>query len=183
MGIKASTTEIGQKEVSARNYTYRYWAGAGAGILLGMILVISGLGKLLYQGEFLEVLLTGSFLNTSLVYIVAKWFPWVEVLFGLLLITGFVLKTMASLSAALIAAFIADNAWRLSQGLGYEPCGCFGILEKMVMGTFSSVEALYVDIGMLALVLIILLSYPERFLNIYPWFLEKERTGEDKEDN
>ena len=180
MGIRANKTETDHSEPATRGYTYRYWAGVGAGILLGLIFIISGVGKLLYQGEFLIAILSGSFITPQLAYLVAQWLPWVEIVLGFLLLTGFALKIEASLSAVLIGAFIADNSWKLSQGLGYEPCGCFGILENLFMSTLSSTGALYMDIGMLALVLIVLLSYPESFLATRPWFLEEPRTGEDK---
>ena len=67
------------------------------------------------------------------------------------------------------------NSWVISQGLGYEPCACFGVLERLLLGKISTIEALYMDIGMLVLVSIILLCYPGNFLTIRPWFLKESR--------
>jgi len=159
----------------------RYWAGIGASIILGLIFIASGLGKLPYQGEFLAIILSGSFLTPLLAHIVGRWLPAIEIVLGLLLIFGIATKFMASLSSVLIAAFIAHNSWVINHGLGHKPCGCLGALERLLLGEFSTTEALYMDIGMLALVLIILLSYPGNFFTIRPWFLRGGKIAKEQE--
>ena len=149
----------------------RHWLAIGASILLGLIFVTAGLGKLPYHGEFLALILSKSFLTLSQAVIVVHWLPWVELVLGLLLITGIATKLMASLSAVLIIAFIANNSWMISLGLGGEPCGCFGNVEHLALAQLSNMEALYLDIGMLALTVIILLCYPGNFITIRPLFL------------
>jgi len=137
----------------------RYWAGIGASIILGLILIVSGLGKLPNQAEFLATILSKSFLPPLLAHLVSRWLPAIEVALGSLLI-------------------IAHNSWVIYQGLGYEPCGCLGILDRFLQGKFSTINALYMDIGMLALVLIILLCYPGKFFAIHPWFLRRGKIAE-----
>ena len=158
---------------------YGYWAGIGASIILGLILIVAGLGKLPNQAEFLATILSKSFLTPLLAHLVGLCLPAIEVLLGSLLILGIATKIMASLSAVLIMGFIAHNSWVITHGLGHEPCSCLGILERLFQGEFSTTEALYLDIGMLALVLIILLSYPESFSTIRPWFFKEDRGNED----
>ena len=107
---------------------------------------------------------------------VAYALPWVEYVIGVLLIIGISAKLVVSLSTVLIAAFIANNSWMIAHGLAYEPCGCFGIFEKVFLGELSTMESLYLDIVMLALVLLIVSYYPGRFLTVRPWFFGSSET-------
>ncbi len=156
---------------------YKYWIGIGASIILGLIFVAAGLGKLLYQTEPVWIFsyplpdfFTPAFIKTFFI-----WLPWIELIVGLLLIIGIAAKLMAVFSSALIAGFITNNIWLLSHGLGYEPCGCFGILERITQAKLSTTGSLYLDIVMLALALVILFCSQSNFLNIYPWFLTRSR--------
>ena len=154
---------------------YRYWISAGAGIIVGLTFIFSGLGKLLNQADFLGILLANSFLTTTtLVHVVAYTLSWIELGLGALLITGISIKLTASLSAVPIAGFIAHNIWMINQGLAYEPCSCFGTFEKIILGNPSTVDSLVIDIVLLALVLIILFCYPGKFFEARPWFFRRK---------
>jgi len=158
---------------------YRYWVSAGASIILGLIFVTAGLGKLLQQTETFKIFYTPHmpFLTPVLASAVPIWLPRIELIVGLLLIIGIATKVTAIFSLVLIAAFIAINSWLLSQGLGYQPCACFGILERIFRGTFSTTGALYLDIGMLALAFITVFCYPRNLLATRFWLL-----GTNKEE-
>ncbi len=151
---------------------YRYWVSVGASIILGLIFVIAGLGKLLSQAESFKTIFNPfpDLLAPVFAEAVFSWLPYIELVVGLLLIIGIMAKLMAIFASVLIAGFIINNSWMLSRGLGYEPCGCFGIMERILQVELSTTGALYLDIGMLALALIILFWYRSNFLNIYPWF-------------
>ena len=110
------------------------------------------------------------FLASAFTHVVFIWLPYVELLIGLLLIIGIMPKLMALLSAVLIAGFITNNAWLLSRGLGYEPCTCFGILDRIMQVELSTAASLYLDIAMLALILIVILYHKSSFFNVYPRF-------------
>ena len=154
---------------------YRYWIGIGASIILGLIFLTAGLGKLLQQTETFMIFYTSamSFLPPALTDSAPIWLPAIELLIGLLLILGVVARLVAACSSALIAIFIINNSWLLSQGLGYEPCECFGILERILQGTLSTTGALYLDIIMLALAFVTIFCYPGKFLTVRPWFMRK----------
>ena len=156
----------------------KHWLAIGAGILLGLVFIVSGLGKLPYHGEFLTIVLSKSLLTLPQAIVIARWVPWVELVLGSLLIIGIAAKLMASLSAALIVVFIANNSWMISLGLGNEPCGCFGWFEHLSLLQFSTIEALYLDVGLLVLVSIILLFYPRSLFTIHPWFLVRGKIAE-----
>ena len=93
---------------------YRYWASAVASIILGLVFIFSGVGKLLHQIDFLNTLLNNSFLTTFLAYVVAYALPWAELILGALLIAGISVKLMASLSAVIVAGFVASNSWLIA---------------------------------------------------------------------
>ena len=152
---------------------YRYWLGIGSGIILGLIFVVSGLGKLLSQAESFKAIFNPfpDFLAPVFAEAVFSWLPYVELIIGLLLIVGIAAKLMAIFSSVLIVGFITNNSWLISRGLGYEPCDCFGVMERIIQVELSTTGALYLDIGMLASVLIILFCYQGRFFTLRPWFL------------
>jgi len=149
----------------------KYWLAIGASILLGLIFFTFGLGKIPYQTQFLVFIFHKSFLTPLLAHQIAHWLPWIEVVLGSLLIIGIATKLMASFSALLIVAFIANNSWLIYRGLGDEPCGCPGEIANL--GRMSVIDSLYLDMGMVVLVLIILFCYPGSFLTTRPWFFRK----------
>jgi uncharacterized membrane protein YphA (DoxX/SURF4 family) len=154
---------------------YKHWLGLGASITLGMIFLVSGMGKLLLQGELFETYFPGflDFLSLDQVRLLFYGLPYVEIAIGALLIAGFATKLIAALTALLITGFIASNVWFINNGMGFEPCGCLGIFDRLFQSKLSTQQSLYLDIAMLALVLITLLCYQRNFTDIYPWFLKK----------
>jgi len=165
---------------------HKHWIGAGASIILGLIFVAAGLGKLLDPVAIRDMLYIffpsfGSlFLTSAFTKAILIWLPRIELIVGLILIIGIAAKLMAIFSSVLIAGFIANNSWMISQGLGYKPCGCLPIVERITQTQLSNVGALYLDTGMLALVLIILFCYRGNFLNIHPWFLARGKIAGKK---
>lgn len=161
---------------------YRYRIGVVAAIILGLIFITSGTGKLPRQGEFLEIIFYWQLIFPFMVNFVNHWFPWVELALGILLVMGIMSKFMASFSAVLIVGFIINNLWMQSRGMGYVPCGCFGVWERIIAGDITIEGALYMDIGMLVLVLLILLLYPRKFFDIRPWFSRNKKVTGDIRD-
>jgi uncharacterized membrane protein YphA (DoxX/SURF4 family) len=146
-----------------------------AGIILGIIFLAAGLGKLLTDVEGFTVIFNPfpGFLASAFSDAIFIWLPYLEVVIGLLLILGILPKLMAVLSVVLIAGFITNKAWLLSQGLGYEPCTCFGIIDRILGIELSTRGSLSLDIIMLVLVLIVVLWHRSNFFNIYPQFLTR----------
>lgn len=154
---------------------YRYWIGIGASLILGVIFTIAGLGKLLHPGEPFQLFSFPDYLAPALAKVVFIWLPYLELIVGLLLISGIATKLVNTFATVLIAGFITNNVWLLSQGLGDKPCGCFGIAERMAQARLSVLGSLYIDIIMLALVIVIFFCYQCNFFNVYPWFLRRGR--------
>jgi uncharacterized membrane protein YphA (DoxX/SURF4 family) len=163
---------------------YRYWGGIGASIILGLIFLVAGVGKLFDQTGLVTVLEETSILSRELVDLMAQWLPWIELVLGLCLVMGIAAKFMASASGLLVLGFIFHNTWIIEHGVVLDDCGCLGILEKMqkqmqmqVQIVLSSEMARYIDIGMLVLLLIVLFCYPGKFFTLRPWFLRQRKTN------
>jgi uncharacterized membrane protein YphA (DoxX/SURF4 family) len=153
---------------------YKHWIGVEAGIVLGLIFIAAGVGKILYEPEAFEIFLTplpnllSPIFVTEAVYI---WLPRVELVIGLLLIFGIVAKPVATFALVLIAGFIVENSLLLIQG--QERCpACFG--PQLIIPTL---EALFIDVTMVILVLIIFFCYQRSFWDIRPWFLRRGRVA------
>jgi uncharacterized membrane protein YphA (DoxX/SURF4 family) len=151
---------------------YKHWLGLGASIILGIIFLISGIGKLLVQAEFFDTFFPGflDFLTLDQARLLFYGLPYVEIAIGSLLVVGLATKLIAILTSLLITAFIASNVWFITHGMGFEPCGCLGIFDRLFQDKLSTQQSLYIDIAMLALILITLLWYQRKFLDIRPWF-------------
>jgi len=149
---------------------YRYWIAFGASILLALVFLTSGVGKLMGQSAFLLALST-YIISPNAAALLASVLPWVELVLGLCLLVGIFPQIAAGVSTLLIAAFIMHNGWMIGQGLGYEPCGCLGIMDQIFGRGLSTIGSLYVDIGLAVLALAVYFCYPGRLLNARPWFM------------
>jgi uncharacterized membrane protein YphA (DoxX/SURF4 family) len=156
---------------------YRHWLGLGASITLGMIFLVSGTGKMLLQeGKLFETYFPGflDFLSLGQTKLLYFGLPYLEIVIGVFLITGFATKIVAAFTSLLIAGFIASNVWFINNAMGFKPCGCLGIFDRIFKSQLSVYQSLYLDIGMFALLLIVLLFYQRSFTDIRPWFIKKK---------
>ncbi len=153
---------------------YRKWAAIAAAILLGLTFFVAGMGKLPAQTEAYMIIfgLERALLHPTLANHIDTWLPRIEMVIGLLLIVGIAARSMAGFAGVLTAAFIFNNSWEIARGAGGDPCGCFG--QNSFLGYLSNTQALYIDIGMLALAAIALLWYPGNWLSVRPWFIKNE---------
>jgi uncharacterized membrane protein YphA (DoxX/SURF4 family) len=144
-------------------------------VLLGLVLLVSGAGKLPGQAEFADVLL-GSFWTPTIATLISHVLPWVEVVLGAVLILGVFPRLAATLSLPLLAGFMANNIWAISQGMEQFPdCGCFGILEE-IFGSLSPLQALGMDIVLILFAVTVIVLHPAPFLSFQSWF--RKRKGE-----
>ena len=144
-------------------------------VLLGLMLLVSGAGKLPGQAEFADVLL-GSFWTPTVADFISHVLPWIEVVLGAILIVGVFPRLTATLTLPLLAAFMPNNIWAISQGLEKFPdCGCFGVLEE-IFGSISPVQAMSMDIVLILFAVTIIIFYPAPYLSFQSWF--RKRKGE-----
>ncbi len=164
-----------------------------AGILLGLILLIAGSGKAFGFGEmpgqtmqFIGAILPDAWLTPGVAYFIGDILfpyimPWTELSLGILLLLRIWPRLFAAISLPLIACFIANNSWYISQGkTRFTSCECFGIWEEM-FGTLTHVQSLSLDIVLFALALTIIFVHPGGFLSSPPW-LAKLGKGAKRQD-
>jgi len=156
---------------------YRNQIAIGAGIILGLIFIASGIGKIIDPTAFRNTLLKTALLSWNLSVILAYVIPWLELVLGICLALGIMLKPAAGVSFVLIMGFIAQNILMIKMKLTEDNCGCFGGLEQILelekQLHLSAQGALYMDVIMLILTLIILFGYTGIFFTLKPWFIQK----------
>jgi uncharacterized membrane protein YphA (DoxX/SURF4 family) len=157
----------------------RYWICLVASLVLAVVFLSAGVGKLMGQSAFL-LNVSELALKPDLVNFITTTLPWVELALGLALAVGFVPQLAGGISAVLVAAFIFHNSWMIASGFGYESCGCLGVLDKLFDGKLSTISSLYVDIGLLLLALTVYFAYPGKLLNLRPWFLRRKSAEGDE---
>ena len=158
-------------------------------ILLGLMLLVAGIGKLPGlsdtlgefpgQTEFIDVLL-GSLWTSTVAFFISDILPWIEVVLGIALLLIIFPRIAAILSLPLVAGFMASNIWAISHGETFGDCGCFGIFEKF-FGDTTPLQALGMDIALHFFALIIILFNPTGFFKFKWWYSkQKETEGESK---
>ena len=155
---------------------YRFWAAVVAGILLGLVFLSAGIGKLLNISAFIMSVHNLSTYPDLLQILISHYLPWGEVILGLLLITGIAPRLASILSGLLVLCFVFQNTWMILNGFSNEPCSCLGVFKVIAQGKLSTMNAIYVDIGMLVLCLTIYFAFRGRFMEGRPWFLRLRRS-------
>ena len=157
-----------------------------AGILVGLTLFMAGSGKIFAFGDmpgqtmnFLRDVLPDALLTPGLVSFIADIFlpyviPWTELCLGILLLVRIWPRFFAAVTLPLIAAFMANNAWYISQGKALDPCDCWGIWE-IIFGTPTHQKSLWMDIILFVLALTIIFVHPAGFFSSPPWLAKLQK--------
>lgn len=93
--------------------------------LVGFIFLIAAIPKIADPSSFVKSIEAYQLIPTIFINLTALFIPWVELLIGLFLLVGVMLRGSAILSAGLFAAFSIIIAISLLRGLSID-CGCFG---------------------------------------------------------
>lgn len=95
-------------------------------IVLGGLLIFSGLGKIVKPPDMAHIWFAG-FFGSGLTKVLITALPYCEIVVGILLILRIKIKYLAWLAMGLILLFIVNNVWLISIGEGWESCGeCLG---------------------------------------------------------
>jgi|WetSurMetagenome_2_1015567.scaffolds.fasta_scaffold151963_2 hypothetical protein len=153
----------------------RKWLTMTPMVLLGLILLTSGIGKLIAgsiagETEFLDVLLK-SFWGPLMSSLISTLLPPAEVVLGALLILRVYPRLAAACSIPLYLGFMANNVYALSKGMDKFPqCGyCFGVFEKL-LGSPTPLQSFTIDIVMLVFAVVVICFFPGKFFGFKPWF-------------
>lgn len=92
--------------------------------ILSVVFILAALGKIADLKEFSDAVAAFKILPTTSVNVFAIVLPWVELLIGLSLLSGTLLRQAAFLSIVLNLIFTVAIGLAMSRGLDIE-CGCF----------------------------------------------------------
>lgn len=93
-------------------------------LALGGVFVYASLDKIVHPQAFAEIIYNYQILPGSLINISVIILPWLELILGLLLMSGKFMAGATSLCSLLLAAFWAALLFNLARGLDIR-CGCF----------------------------------------------------------
>jgi uncharacterized membrane protein YphA (DoxX/SURF4 family) len=138
-------------------------------IVLGGLFAFAGAAKIPHiapttNGKtFFEEIMLYQILPHQLATAMAYTLPPLEIVVGLLLIFGILLKTSSALSGLITLSFVIAKVSAMARGIHITICGCFGSLVPLL-----STQTLALDFVMLALALQIFFHRKE-FLAFGPW--------------
>jgi uncharacterized membrane protein YphA (DoxX/SURF4 family) len=101
------------------------WLGVLARALLGGVWLVAGALKIPDPTESVRAVRNYRILPEAVVPLVGHALPVLEILVGVCLLVGLLVRANAALSAVLLLAFVVGIASAWSRGLSIE-CGCFG---------------------------------------------------------
>lgn len=105
------------------------WALAAARILLGGVYLVSGLSKLLETPQdFQAAIESYQIIPQALAAPLARVLPWVELLAGWFLATGYITRITAAICGGLSSVFFLLLISTYPRGISLADCGCFGRL-------------------------------------------------------
>jgi len=105
-------------------------------LLVGGVFVSAALFKIADPANFALAVANYRLAPHALNNLIAVLLPWIEMLSGLLVLTGIWLRAAALVIASLTAIFILAIVSALMRGLNIE-CGCFGTVGGRHIGLFS----------------------------------------------
>jgi len=97
----------------------------GIRILLGGVFIYSGCAKILDPAGFAQAIAAYQLVPTIWGNLMALFLPWLELVCGICLITGWIARTSALIVMVLLLIFMAAIGITLYRGLDID-CGCFG---------------------------------------------------------
>jgi len=137
-------------KISLRQITGNVWPVTVLRLALGVLFIISAVGKLEYQSVFIDDLLKYGLLPDGLARFYGTVLPWAELFIGCSLVLGLFSTFASALTIPLVISFIIANVYALFHDVG-EFCSCLGGLVQL-----SHPAALAIDIAMLLVAALLL---------------------------
>lgn len=110
-------------------------------IFLAFIFIYAGVEKISNPSAFSQAIANYKLLPIGLVNIFALGLPWIEVISGILLLFGILVKENSFIISLLLAVFIGAIIISLARGLDIT-CGCFGTINGSKIGVIKILENL-----------------------------------------
>jgi uncharacterized membrane protein YphA (DoxX/SURF4 family) len=125
-------------------------------LLVGSVFVIAGIGKIIDPKHFATEIWNYHLIPMSMVNISALVLPWLELICGLLLISGVKLKANSIIIGGLLLVFILAGISAIARGLEIN-CGCFGKESEKKLDWYKILE----NTGLLIATVLLFISNPK----------------------
>jgi uncharacterized membrane protein YphA (DoxX/SURF4 family) len=125
------------------------WISTAARLVLGAVLVVAGALKIADPQASVAAVRAYELLPAGLATIVGWGLPFLELVLGLLLLTGIAVRPTALATAVLLGVFIAAVASAAVRGLSID-CGCFGGGGPVPPGQTAYAAEIVRDLALLA---------------------------------
>ncbi len=122
----------------------------GIRVILGFIFIFAAIEKIAQPEEFAKAILNYRLLAVPAVNIFAIILPWVELLAGLFILLGLLVRGSSFLLTFLLSLFGLAIAISLVRGLDIS-CGCFGTSDVRKVGWTTLGEDILMLVGSLLL--------------------------------
>jgi uncharacterized membrane protein YphA (DoxX/SURF4 family) len=145
-----------------------------AAVIIGLVLIISGTGKIPGQTEFAWAL-AKTFWTPALANFISKFLPWLELCLGVMLLLGTFAKIAAILVIPLTICFTLNNVWALNHHIyKFTTCSsCFGIWENYI-GHLTPIGAMLIDVFLMVLALTVIFCSSLKCFELRPWFIQSK---------
>lgn len=131
-------------------------------LILGGIFIFAGFAKIHSIGALINEINQYKILPVTLGSIYGHVLPYLEIIIGILLVLGIVLRVSASIAGLLLISFAAAKIAALVLKLNIKVCNCFGVARPLL-----SNQSLALDLIMLLLAIQIIVFRNELFS--IPW--------------
>lgn len=127
--------------------------GILARMALGIVFLVAAWDKIVDPMAFAKIIRNYQILPEVAVAGVALVLPWIEVVVGMCLITGFVARGAALSACLMMAVFLSAMAWAQHKGIATQ-CGCFTTKADDSISTVTFIR----DGSIMALALLVCLD-------------------------
>ncbi|MGE5621043.1 MAG: MauE/DoxX family redox-associated membrane protein [archaeon] len=115
-------------------------------LILGAVFIFAGMEKISEPAAFAKAIYDYKLFPEEAINFFAVGIPWIEVVAGLLLVFGILVKENAVILNSLLLMFIILVMISISRGLNIE-CGCFGTASGSRVGW----QKIFENLGLMAL--------------------------------
>jgi uncharacterized membrane protein YphA (DoxX/SURF4 family) len=143
------------------------WLSLAVRLSMGVIMIAAAIPKMLNIDQSVRAVRAYRLLPESVVPFVGTALPYLELVFGLILLVGFFVRWSAILWLVLMAAFVFGVAWAWAKGYSID-CGCFGGGGDVAAGTTNYPEHMLERAGFVALG-VFLLVFPRTHASLDAW--------------
>lgn len=135
-------------------------------LVLGLVLIVAGVDKIIQPAEFAKAIDNYHIVPYGFENLIAIILPWLEVIVGTALITGFMVDGAAILSLGMMTFFVVAISSAILRGYNIE-CGC-GLKPGAMVGAGKIIEDL-----LYILLCVLIIFRKEKKWEIFPNFSSK----------